>query len=414
MRHLKLKTVQTMIKTLIKWPLLLSVITLITLDCSDAEAKSTNRYSDRNANWLAGSWGITHRLDGGYILDNAVNSSDWRLGADEIIKNLPSAGHVITSLTHPARAHLFTLRDNTRVNVAERIHSDMVPSRQNEEIIFDVIEKYRSAGKKIILYINTASPSMIEGNFPENELAIRQAWEDYYNSDKWKGDEAAAWRDLILGYIERFDGLADGYWLDNVRKLPGSEAEFVEMIRSVDPTVAITVNKTKEYFTDENGDFLYVDSDGFNDLDDTDYKIIKYAATNELEDFTSGHVTPLGQGAPPNSWGYEEYTIPNMQKAPWDNYEGKKDVLKHAWFPIRKTWSTGTNMVFNIEQAYRFTRKITDAGAGITWSTTEKDGHLRARDMEMMLEIEDRMSQKRKPDYEAYERPSGAYLLQSN
>jgi len=403
-------------KGLIKEIALLSVTLLTVLTCNNAIAANTtkkNQYSDHNANWLAGSWGITHRLNGGYILDNAVDSSDWRLGADEIIENLPSAGHVITSLTHPARAHLFTLRDNTRINVAARIHPDMVPSRQNEEIIFDVIEKYRSAGKKVILYINTASPSMIEDSFPENELAIRQAWEDYYNSDKWKGDEAAAWRDLILGYIERFDGLADGYWLDNVRKLPGSEAEFVEMIRSVDPTVAITVNKTKEYFTDENGDFLYVDSDGFDDLDDTDYKIIKYAATNELEDFTSGHITPLGQGAPPNSWGYEEYTIPDMQNAPWDNYEGKKDVLKHAWFPIRETWSTGTDMVFNIEQAYRFTRKITDAGAGLTWSTTEKDGHLRGQDMEMMLEIENRMSQKKPQDYEVYERPSGAYLLKN-
>lgn len=78
---------------------------------------------------------------------------------------------------------------------------------------------------------------------------------------------------------------------------------------------------------------------------------------------------------------------------------------------MRETWSTGTPMVFEVEQAYRFTRKITDAGAGITWSTTEKDGYIRAEDMEMMLEIEDRMSQKRKPDYEVYERPRGAKLL---
>ena len=399
-----------MIKTLIKWPLLLSVIMLITLACSDTVAKNTNQYSDHNASWLAGSWGITHRVDGGYILDDAVNSSDWRTGADEIIKNLPSAGHVITSLTHPARAHLFTLRDNTRVNVAA-IHPDMVPSLQNEEIIFDVIKKYRSAGKKVIMYLNTASPSMVEDTFPENELAIKAAWVSYYESTKWKGDEAAAWRDLVLGYIERFDGLVDGYWLDNVRKLPGDVGDFVEMIRSVDPDVAITVNKTKEYFTGKDGDFIYVDSDGINDTDETDYKIIKYAATNEFEDFTSGHITPLGQGAPPNSWGYEEYTIPDIQESAWDNYEGKKDVLKHAWFPMRETWSTGTELVFEIEQAYRFTRKMTDAGAGITWSTTEKNGYLRTDEMEIMLEIEDRMSQKRKPDYEAYERPNGAYYL---
>ena len=69
------------------------------------------------------------------------------------------------------------------------------------------------------------------------------------------------------------------------------------------------------------------------------------------------------------------------------------------------------SLVFEIEQAYRFTRNYTDAGAGITWSTTEKNGYIRADEMEIMLEIEDRMSQKRKPEYEAYERPRGAKLL---
>ena len=114
------------------------------------------------------------------------------------------------------------------------------------------------------------------------------------------------------------------------------------MIRSVDPTLAIAINKGKDYFKDENNNFIYVDSDGVNDEDDTDYKIIQYTASNEYEDFTSGHVTPLGKGAPPNSFGYEEFTIPDVQNAPWDNFEGKKDVLKHAWYPIRETWSTGT------------------------------------------------------------------------
>ena len=37
----------------------------------------------------------------------------------------------------------------------------------------------------------------------------------------------------------------------------------------------------------------YVDSDGINDENERDYKVIKYAATNEFEDFTSGHITPL-------------------------------------------------------------------------------------------------------------------------
>lgn len=403
-----------MIRTLTKIPFLLSASMAITLACSDVLAKTADekKYSDHNAIWLSGSWGITHRMDGGYRLDKAVNSSDWIAGAKEITENLPSVGHVITSLTHPAHAYLFTLRDNNNTNVA-KIHPDMVPSIENEEIIFDVINNYRRAGKKVILYLNTAGPSMIEDTYPENELEIRDAWEDYYNSKPWKGDEAAAWRDLVLGYVERFDGLVDGYWLDNVSNIPGEISDFVDMIHSVDPTLAIAINDGKNYFKDKNDDFIYVDSDGFDDEDERDYKIIQYKASNQYEDFTSGHITPLGRGAPPNSWGYEEYTIPDVQNAPWDNFEGDNDVLKHAWYPIRETWSTGTNLVFDVEQAYRFTRNYTDAGAGITWSTTEKNGYIRDDEMEIMVEIERRISKKRQKKYEAYERPDGAHLLKN-
>jgi len=408
----------------IKWPLLIIISLNYLSACDSSTAEKTvdntisntpdiNASSDSNARWLAGSWGITHRLDGGYRLDSAVNSSDWVAGAQQIVENLPSAGHVITSFTHPAHAYLFTLRDNNNVNVSAKIHPDMVPSIQNEQVIFDVIDEYRRAGKKVIMYLNTAGPSMIRDTFPENELAIKAAWESYYNAKPWKGDEAAAWRDLVLGYVERLDGLVDGYWLDNVSELPGEVSDFVEMIRSVDPTLAIAINKGKDYFKDENNNFIYVDSDGVNDEDDTDYKIVQYKASNEYEDFTSGHVTPLGNGAPPNSFGYEEFTIPDVQNAPWDNYEGK-DVLKHAWYPIRETWSTGTNLVFEIEQAYRFTRNYTDVGAGITWSTTEKNGYIRADEMEIMLEIEHRLSQNPKQDFIPYERPNGAYLLENN
>ena len=145
-------------KTLIKWPLLLSMAVASTLACNSASAANKNQYSDHNASWLAGSWGVTQRVDGGYILDESVNSSDWVAGAEQVIENLPSTGHVITSLTHPARGYLFTLRDNNNINVSARIHPDMVPSLQNEEIIFDVIKKYRSAGKKVIMYLNTARP----------------------------------------------------------------------------------------------------------------------------------------------------------------------------------------------------------------------------------------------------------------
>jgi len=287
---------------LIKCFLLLSITAVSMLGCKNTLAKETandTKYSNNNASWLAGSWGVTQRIDGGYKLDKTVNTSDWVAGAKEIVKNLPSVGHVITSFTHPAHAYLFTLRDNNNLDVAA-IHPDMVPSIENEHIIFDVIKEYRRAGKKVILYLNTAGPSMITDTAPDNKIAIKKAWESYYNS-QWDGDEGAAWRDLVLGYAQRFNGLVDGYWLDNVNKLPGEVSDFVAMLRSVDPTLAITVNKTKTYFKNENGDFMYVDSDGINDEDDRDYKIIKYAATNEFEDFTSGHITPLGRGAPPNS-----------------------------------------------------------------------------------------------------------------
>ena len=399
---------------LIKCFLLLFITMTSVLACGNQLAKETtndDQYNNHNASWLAGSWGVTQRIDGGYKLDKTVNTSDWVSGAKEIVKNLPSASHVITSFTHPAHAYLFTLRDNNNLDVAA-IHPDMVPSIENEHIIFDVIKEYRRAGKKVILYLNAAGPSMITNTDPDNERAIKNAWEGYYNS-QWNGDEGAAWRDLVLGYAQRFDGLVDGYWLDNVNKLPGKVSDFVAMLRSVDSTLAITVNKTKTYFKNESDDFIYVNSDSIDDKDKRNYKIIKYAATNEFEDFTSGHITPLGRGAPPNSWAYEEYTIPDMVSAPWDNYKGKNSVLKHAWFPIRARWSVAkTELIFEIEQAYRFTRKITDAGAAMTWSTTQKNGYMSIDEMEIMLEIESRINKNQ--SYEAYERPNGASLLENN
>ncbi|MDQ2044939.1 hypothetical protein NRL14_14475 [Pseudoalteromonas sp. 20-92] len=399
---------------LIKCFLLLFITMTSVLACGNQLAKETtndDQYNSHNASWLAGSWGVTQRIDGGYKLDKTVNTSDWVSGAKEIVKNLPSTSHVITSFTHPAHAYLFTLRDNNNLDVAA-IHPDMVPSIENEHIIFDVIKEYRRAGKKVILYLNAAGPSMITDTDPDNERAIKKAWEGYYNS-QWNGNEGAAWRDLVLGYAQRFNGLVDGYWLDNVNKLPGKVSDFVAMLRSVDSTLAITVNKTKTYFKNESDDFIYVNSDSIDDKDERDYKIIKYAATNKFEDFTSGHITPLGRGAPPNSWAYEEYTIPDMVSAPWDNYKGKNSVLKHAWFPIRARWSVAkTELIFEIEQAYRFTRKITDAGAAMTWSTTQKNGYMSIDEMEIMLEIENRINKNQ--SYEAYERPNGASLLENN
>jgi len=398
-----------MIQNKIKLTVLLFMTTVSIWGCgSESNGSSeTAAYSEYNSSWLAGSWGITQRVDGGYKLDASADKSDWVAGAKEIVANIPSAGHVITSFTHPAHAYLFTLRENNNVDVAA-IHADMVPTLANEQIIFDVIDVYREAGVKIILYLNAAGPSMASDR---GDPEIQEAWETYYNSE-WDGDEGAAWRDLVLGYAERFDGLVDGYWLDNVSNLPGDLSDFIAMLRSVDSTLAIGVNKSKDYFTDEEGNYLYVDTDGLDDEDETDYKIVKHAVNNEYTDFTSGHVTPLGQGAPPNSWAYEEYTIPDMVEMPWDTYDGSSYALKHGWFPIRDSWSGSTaDLVFEIEQAYRFTRTITDGGAAMTWSTTQSKGYMTADEMEIMVEINDRMTQSPKEDYIEYERPEGAYLL---
>jgi len=383
-------------------------IVLVFMTAISLSGCGSNSNESSYPSWLASSWGVTQRVDAGYKLDETADRSDWVAGAEQIVANIPSAGHVITSFTHPARGYLFTLRENNNVDVAAAIHADMVPTLANEQIIFDVIDVYRKAGVKVILYLNTAGPSMAEDR---GDPDIKVAWESYYNSE-WDGDEGAAWRDLVLGYAERFDGLVDGYWLDNVSNLPGELSDFIAMLRSVDPTLSIGVNLDKDYFKDDNGDFLFVDSDGRHDKDETDYKIVKHAVNNEYTDFTSGHITPLGQGAPPNSWAYEEYTIPDMVETPWDTYDGSHYALKHAWFPIRDSWSVySADLVFEVEQAYRFTRTITDGGAAMTWSTTERKGYMSKDEMEIMVEINARMTQRPKEDYEEYDRPRGAKLL---
>lgn len=382
----------------------------ISAACVSVTPFNESQYNNHNAGWLAGSWGVTQRIDGGYRLNQSAGSSNWQLGAKEIVRNLPSAGHVITSFTHPAHAYLFTLRNNENIDVAA-IHKDMVPKLKNEKIVLDVINIYRKAGKKVILYLNAAGPSMIKDG--GKDYAIKKAWVNYYKT-QWNGNEGAAWRNLVEGYAKRFDGLVDGYWLDNAANLPGSLPEFVGMLRNIDPSLSIAVNKSKAYFTADNGDYLYVDSDGVNDQNKRDYRIVKYVPLNAYGDFTAGHVTPLSRGAPPNSWGYEEYTIPDMIKSPWATYDGSNDTLKHAWYPIRERWSVARRkLIFEVEQAYRFVRKITDAGASMTWSTTQTNGYMTADEMKIMKEINKRMTQNPKPAFQPYKRPKGAHLVKS-
>ncbi|WP_178984316.1 T9SS type A sorting domain-containing protein [Winogradskyella helgolandensis] len=363
----------------------------------------------RNALFLSSSWGVRFNLDGGYRLDNSSND-DWVAGAQDIVDNLPAVGHVITNFTHPAHGYYYTLRDNPYVDIANEIHPDMVPTLENEQIILDVIDVFRNSGKKVILYLNGAGPGHLQGN-SDREFEILAAWEDYYNTE-FAGDEALAWRTLVKGYLERFQGLVDGYWLDNLGNLPGELSDFVAMIREVDPNIAIATNSNSTYLTDENGDVLYVDTDATDDEDPTDYRIRNFAINNPYMDFTAGHPTPLGQGAPPNSWAYEEFLFPLIAEAPWGSFDGSKDAIKHYFCPIRERWSVANaDLVFEVEQAYRFVRTLTDAGGTITYSTTITDGFITEDEMAIMQDINDRMVQTPKPDYIPYVRPEGAYLV---
>ena len=361
------------------------------------------------ATFLSGSWGVRFNMSGGIRLDNS-SDDDWVAGIQELVDNVPAAGHVITNCTHPAHGYYYTLRDNPYVDIANEIHPAMVPTLENEQIIFDVIDVIRNSGKKVILYLNTGGPSSLQGNSAE-ELEIYAAWEAYCN-ENYGGDQGLAWRILAKGFIERFRGLVDGYWLDNISNLPGDVSDFVAMLRETDPDVAIATNDKKTYVEDGNGDEIYVDADGVDDEDPRDYRVRNFEATDPYADYTPGHPTPLGSGAPPNSWAYEEFLFPLIVENPWDSYDGSKLTLKHYFAPIRERWSVASaNLVFEVEQAYRFVRVFTDAGASITWSTTITNGFITDDEMEIMQEINDRMVQSPKPDYEPYVRPEGAYLV---
>lgn len=367
--------------------------------------------STAKAAFLSGSWGVRFNLNGGIKLDDTSNYN-WVAGAQQIVDNLPAVGHVITNFTHPAHGYYYTLRDNPYVDIANEIHPAMVPSLENEQIILNVIEVFKNSGKKVILYVNGGGPSKIQGSIDKIEAEISVAWENYCNAN-FSGDKELAWRTLAKGYFERFKGLVDGYWLDNLSSMPREEvADFVSMIREVDIDIAIASNLDKSYLVDDSGKRILVDSDGTNDPDPTNYKVFFLEANDPFMDFTAGHPTPLGQGAPPNSWAYEEFTFPLVTETPWSSYDGSKQTLKHYFVPIRERWSVArANLVFEVEQAYRFVRTFTDVGAAITWSTTITDGFISNDEITIMQEINDRMLQSPKPDYVPYVRPKGAFLV---
>lgn len=219
----------------------------------------------------------------------------------------------------------------------------------------------------------------------------------------------------MLTSIKRFEKLGvDGYWIDAFASYPGNDterAEFIQMIRTVDPNVILTTNYDKDYFKDANGKFLKVDTDGINDTNKNDYKIIKMTATDPWSDITAGHITPLKQGTPSNSWAYEEFTITDIQKTPITSYNGSKQTLKHLFLPIRSTWSSRrSNLMFDGEQAYRIVKNITDSGGAITFSTTTDTNGTTMEDEEKVLKYVDQ-HYKEKTTPLKYIRPVGAFLV---
>ncbi|WP_430934176.1 hypothetical protein [Saccharicrinis sp. 156] len=369
---------------------------------------------------LQGSWGARLYVRGGETLDDYVKPDsdggrgyDYVAGAKEIIISYPTMGHIVTNATNNAKAHLWTLRTNENVDVVmgasgSVIDEEFVPSLANEHVIIDVINEFKNANKIVILYLNGMSPA-------ERATADGAAAWNKYVDNYFGGNEHKAWMNLCEGYIKRFAKMGvDGYWIDAFSSYPGDDTEreeFVQMIRNVDPDIMISTNYEKDYFTDENGVQLKVDSDGVDDAKDIDYKIIKLTARDPWSDFTAGHITPLGQGAPPNSWAYEEFTVPDIQSSPVTSYDGSKQATKHLFLPIRSTWSSEkSNLMFEGEQAYRFVKNITDAGGAVTFSTTTDTDGTTMEDEETVLKYVNQQLEANAAPSE-YVRPEGAFLV---
>ncbi|MDW5290821.1 discoidin domain-containing protein [Formosa sp. PL04] len=363
------------------------------------------------SSWLEGSWGVTYPVYGGTRMDFEIetNNYDYVAGSQEIADELPTVGHIITNLTNFAKSDHFTLSANANVDVVNEIHPSIVPNAANDEVIFDVLQNFKNSGKKVILYISTSY-------FERASDEVQAAWVAYYTNN-FGGNEYAAYEDLIEGFIENVKDYADGYWLDTVYKLADDSQidNFAAMIRATDPGCIIGINQGNTYFTD-NGSNILVASDGTGDSDLTPYKIVKHKTSTGDSDFTSGHVTPIGQGAPVNSWGYEEFTIPEMIANPWAPLNGKQ-CLSHGWFPTRERWhSANLPLVFDLEQAYRFVRRITDGGTAITFANTTdyrspNAGHMMPDEMVIMKEINRRLLMTPMMDYVPYTRPAGAYFV---
>lgn len=369
---------------------------------------------------LKGSWGARLYVRAGGTLNNYVKPKsnggkgyNYLAGAKEMVESYPTMGHVITNATNNAKSHLWTLRTNENVDAVmgysgSIINEEFVPSIENEQVIIDIISEFKKANKKVILYLNAMSPA--ERATPSGNTS----WNNYVNK-YFKGNEHKAWMNFCEGYIKRFAKMGvDGYWIDAFSSYPGNKTEkgeFVQMIRTIDPDVIISTNYAKDYFTDKNNILLKVDSDGIDDENDKDYKIVKLTAKDPWSDFTAGHITPLKQGAPPNSWAYEEFTVPDIKLSPTTTYNGTKQTTKHLFLPIRATWSgERSELMFNEKQAYRFVKNIVDAGGAVTFSTTtDKDGTTMEDEEKILKFVNQQLKLNTTPS--KYTRPKGASLV---
>ncbi|WP_344931057.1 discoidin domain-containing protein, partial [Aquimarina addita] len=355
------------------------------------------------APWLEGSWGPRLVIRAGSELNHYIDNLDYDYVAyaRQINQNYPTAGHVITNFTANANGAEFTLRQNDNVDVANEIDPTIVPSLESEQMVIDAIKELKNGGKKVILYLN------VTVNLYRGTESQRENWYTYVGAN-FNGDHFAAYRHLCEGFVKRFKGLVDGYWLDNLSQgTDEQKGEFMQMIRNADPNVVIAANNKKSYFPS-----MYVDSDGTNDADDTNYRIIKYQANELWSDLTAGHMTPLSNGAPPNSWAYEEYTLTDMVADNLSDFSSNNNVLKHMFTPMRETWSSYSQpLVFaDNDQAYRFVKRITGAGGAITFSTTTGPNGLAMPDELAILKyVNDQFEAN--ADYVPYVRPEGAFLV---
>lgn len=399
---------------------MITILTVIIISTSCTNESNIDSPVKTTSLTLQGSWGARLYVRGGedlnyYVkaISNGGKGYNYLAGAKEIINSYPTMGHVITNATNNANSHLWTLRTNENIDAVMGvsdavIDEEFVPSLANEQVIIDVITEFKNANKKVILYLNGMSPA-------KRATATGAASWNNYVAHYFSNNEHKAWMNLCEGYIKRFEKLGvDGYWIDAFSSYPGNDSErteFVQMIRNVDPDVIVAANYDKDYFKDMNGNFLKVDSDGIEDSDDTDYKIIKLTAKDPWSDITAGHITPLAQGAPPNSWAYEEFTVADIKTSATTSYDGSKLTLKHLFLPIRSTWSSErSELMFDGEQAYRFVKNITDAGGAVTFSTTTNIDGTTMEDEEIVLKYVNKQLEVNAAPSE-YIRPLGAYLV---